>query len=166
MVATTALMLNQRYSGRYGTRARYSAQGTGCREFTVLETAHSAHTHEQGPIIRVLDHGDNIEKTWYVSRLFDVDGLSDDEDEAPVEGTLAEGVPVRINRADSLDGSVLGRVVSDDGFHTTVKTVPGNSTQTFLRTRLIELTERQLKFQFRRDKRRRSRRLDNRNALI
>jgi hypothetical protein len=26
---------------------------------------------------------------------------------------------VRINRADSRDGSVLGRVVSDDGFHTT-----------------------------------------------
>jgi hypothetical protein len=32
---------------------------------------------------------------------------------------------VRINRADSRDGSVLGRVVSDDGFHTTSRPQAG-----------------------------------------
>eukprot|EP01047_Picozoa_sp_COSAG01_P099283 COSAG01_NODE_29328_length_640_cov_1.007394_1_plen_105_part_10 len=79
MVAPDALMLNTRYSGRYGTRARTSHQGTARRDFTVLETAHSIHNYKHGEVIRVLDHGDNTEKTWYVSRLFAVEGLSDDE---------------------------------------------------------------------------------------
>jgi hypothetical protein len=140
-----------------------SAQGTARREFTVVEGAHNLDTHKHGPVIRVLDHGDNIEKTWYLARLFDVEGLSDDDNDTPLDNALEEGTPVRINRADSRDGSVLGRVVSDDGFHTRVKTIPGNTTETFLRTRLIVLTERQLNFQ---RKRRRSRRLDNKNPLF
>jgi hypothetical protein len=49
------------------------------------------------------------ETTGYVSRLFDVEGLSDDDD-TPLDNALEEGVPVRINRADSRDGSVLCRI--------------------------------------------------------
>lgn len=135
---------------------------TARREFTILETAHNLDTHKHGPVIRVLDHGDDTEKTWYLARLFEVEGI-DDDDDTPLDNALETGTPVRINRADSLDGSVFGRVVSDDGFHTKVKTEPGNLTQTFLRARLIVLTERQLTFQ---RKRRRSRRLDNKNPLF
>ena len=106
MVAATDLVLDTRYSGRYGTKARYSAQGTARREFTVVEGAHNLDTHKHGPVIRVLDHGDDTEKTWYVSRLFDVEGIIDDDD-TPLDNALEEDTPVRINRADSRDGSVL-----------------------------------------------------------
>jgi hypothetical protein len=55
MVAATALELNTRYSGRYSTKARYSAQGTARRKFTVLwpsdrtETTHARFEFEQQP---------------------------------------------------------------------------------------------------------------------
>jgi hypothetical protein len=113
MVVAAALQVNTRYAGRYTTRARTSQQGTARREFTVLEAAHTLPNYCHGPIIRVLDHGDNKEKTWYTARLFEVDGINDDD--APAVDTLALGTAVRINRRDSIDGSILGRIVSDDG---------------------------------------------------
>ena len=101
MVAATDLELNTRYSGHYRTKKRYSAQGTARREFTVVEGAHNLDTHKHGPVIRVLDHGDDIEKTWYLARLFDVEGIDDNDNDTPLDNALEEGVPVRINRADN-----------------------------------------------------------------
>lgn len=111
----------------------------------------------------MLDHGDNIEKTWYVSRLFDVEGLSDDEDTPAVDNTLAVGTPVRINRADSRDGSILGRIVSDDGILCQVRSFLGTM-QLIAKGRLRPLTERQLLQQTR--GRRRSRRCDGKPPLL
>jgi hypothetical protein len=141
MVAAAALQVNTRYAGRYATRARTSHQGTARREFTVLEAAHTLPNYLHGEVIRVLDHGDNQEKRWYTARLFEVDGI--DDDDTPAADTLAPGTAVRINRRDSRDGSILGRIVSDDGILCQVRSFLGTM-QLIAKARLRPLTDRQL----------------------